>query len=161
MGPRPDRHPLTFLDQHVQSGTAPEDRPGPGVAPIGDRPPLKGGGPRDAPASDLEATWVELERIGRLTGHVVTQCSGCGGKAMTAIVTTTGTSRWVKSGGGWPRCKQCCPGVDLKSKPRVEPIGDVTLVARVRPGHMATARELARYRRRLAQEDPPPEGKLR
>jgi hypothetical protein len=60
---------------------------------------------------------------------------------MTSIVTTSGTSRWVKSGGGWPKCKQC------REAPRVEPVGDVTLVARVRPGRMATKFELNRYRK--------------
>jgi hypothetical protein len=89
--------------------------------------------------TDVEATWLQLEELGRLTGHVLTRCPSCQSRAMTSILNASGTSRWVKSGGGWPRCKQCCPGVELKKKPRVEPIGDVSLVARVRPGYPATA----------------------
>ena len=81
---------------------------------------------------DVEATWAKNEEIGQASGHVVTRCPGCGARAMTSILNASGTSRWAKSGGGWPRCKQCCPGRDA---PRVEPVGDVNLVARVRPGH--------------------------
>lgn len=63
---------------------------------------------------------------------------------MTSIVNSSGTSRWVKSGGGWPKCRQC------REAPRTVPVGDVTLVARVRPGHMATAHEVRRYQKLLA-----------
>lgn len=71
---------------------------------------------------------------------------------MVSIVTTSGTSRWVKSGGGWPKCKQC------RQAPRVEPLGDVELVARVRPGQCCTEREWRRISkvrdaRRAAPED--------
>lgn len=61
---------------------------------------------------------------------------------MVSILNASGTSRWVKSGGGWPHCKQCTPAVDLKKKPRVVPEGDVSLVARVRPGYRATRKAL-------------------
>jgi DNA-directed RNA polymerase subunit RPC12/RpoP len=95
-------------------------------------------------AAMLDEAWARLEEIGRLTGHVVVRCPGCSSRAMVSIVNTSGTSRWVKSGGGWPKCKQC------RAAPRVEPIGDVDLVARIKPGHMATKRELNRYRKVLA-----------
>jgi hypothetical protein len=75
---------------------------------------------------------------------VLCRCPGCDGRAMVSILNASGTSRWTKSGGGWPRCKLCCPGVELKRKFRVEPIGDVTVVARVKPGACVTARELKR-----------------
>ena len=109
------------------------------------------------PADPLEATWIELERIGRDTGHVLVRCPGCGNRAMVSILNGSGTSRWAASGGGWPRCKQCCPGADA---PRVEPVGDVALVGRVRPGHCMTERELkrvtkARDARRAAPENGP------
>lgn len=94
----------------------------------------------------LEATWAELEMIGRWTGHVLVQCPGCGGRAMVSILNSTGTSRWVKSGGGWPRCKLCCPRRELKDKPRVVPIGDVSRVLRVRPGYGPTARQVKALR---------------
>jgi hypothetical protein len=89
-------------------------------------------------ADDLEATWKELEAIGRETGHVLCRCPSCGGQVMVSILNASGTSRWVKSGGGWPRCQQCRAGSPLgrrRTGVRVEPIGDVALVARVRPGH--------------------------
>jgi hypothetical protein len=90
----------------------------------------------------LEATWAELELIGRDTGHVVARCPSCGSRTMVSILNASGTSRWMKSGGGWPRCKQCLAGRG-KDGVRVEPAGDVGLVRRVRPGHGPTARQLA------------------
>ncbi|HET6899926.1 MAG TPA: hypothetical protein VFK70_16335 [Vicinamibacteria bacterium] len=102
-------------------------------------------------AVDLDETFAALEAIGRNTGHVVARCPGCGNRVMVSIVNTSGTSRWVKSGGGWPRCKQCCPGPPpgyegppVPKPPRIEPIGDVELVARVRPGQCMTEREWRR-----------------
>ena len=127
----------TIAGNHGAQPPGPEGGP---PRPIGAEPPGE-------PPRGLEQVWAELEAIGRLTGHVLVACPGCSGRAMVSIVNTSGTSRWVKSGGGWPKCKQC------RAAPRVEPIGDVTLVARIKPGHMATKREAARYRRRLAEEE--------
>jgi hypothetical protein len=75
---------------------------------------------------------------------VLVRCPACNNRAMVSVLNASGTRRELKSGGGWPRCKQCCPATDLKHKPRVEPIGDVSQVARVRPGFHATAREAKR-----------------
>lgn len=94
--------------------------------------------------NQADSTWTELEWLGRRTGHVPCRCPDCGGRAMVSVLNASGTSRWTKSGGGWPRCKLCCPATDLKHKPRVSPIGDVTLVARVRPGYAPTTREAKR-----------------
>lgn len=106
--------------------------------------------------SDSEDAWAELERIGRRTGHVVARCPSCGSKAMVSILNASGTSRWVKSGGGWPRCKQCRAGSPLageRGKPvRVEPIGDVQSVARIRPGHPPSAR----VQKKMDAADPSP-----
>jgi hypothetical protein len=91
-----------------------------------------------APAvrDDLDAVWARNEAIGRETGHVVTRCPGCGARALTSILNSSGTSRWTKSGGGWPKCKQCLDA------PRVEPLGDVEAVRRLAPGKNPTARQL-------------------
>jgi hypothetical protein len=145
-----DRHPLTFLDQDFRLQTATSDPRRPAPGPPADPPPPIGGRTADPPpglsGQQLEDFWARAETIGRLTGHVVVRCPSCQNRAMASIVNTSGTSRWVKSGGGWPKCKQC------RAAPRTEPVGDVTLVARIKPGHMATAREVTRYRRRLEQE---------
>lgn len=117
-------------------------------------------GPLGSPVTEpdpVEATWAELERVGRWTGHVVARCPVCGARAMVSILNGSGTSRWVKSGGGWPSCKQCSPGVAGKDRPRVEPLGDVALVARVKPGHVGTRRALVAVG--LVAKAPPPERK--
>lgn len=108
----------------------------------------------DRAETDLEATWAELEAIGMNTGHVPCRCPSCGGRAMISIVNSSGTSRWTKSAGGWPKCKQC------RQAPRVEPLGDVSMVARVRPGRPMTEREWRRISKvrdakRAAPEDGP------
>lgn len=103
--------------------------------------------------TDLEATWAELEAIGRETGHVLARCPSCTARAMVSILNASGTSRWAKSGGGWPRCKQCLAGRG-KDGVRVEPVGDVGLVRRVRPGHGPTATK--RKSRAKAEEQPGP-----
>lgn len=158
-----DHHPLSFLDQDKRGRTTSRTSVGPvparSVCPrrsiergpqgagqtetesIPEHRPRASDGEVDA-AERLEATWAELERLGRETGHVVARCPSCQSRAMVSILNGSGTSRWVRSGGGWPKCKVCLAGRG-KAGVRVEPVGDVALVRRLRPGHNPTARGLA------------------
>jgi hypothetical protein len=76
--------------------------------------------------------WAKAEVLGRESGHVVCRCPSCRSRCLVSILSTSGTSRWRKTGGGWPKCKVCL------ERPRVEPIGDIALVARIRPSTPAT-----------------------
>lgn len=95
--------------------------------------------------ADLEETWRQTEAAGRWTGHVVVRCPGCSSRAMVSILNGSGTSRWVKSGGGWPRCKQCVEA------PKVEPVGDIDAVLRVQPGHSVKPRVLKAFLKKRAE----------
>ena len=93
--------------------------------------------------ADIEAYWAKAERTGRRTGHVVCICPRCHQRCMVSIINESGTGRATKSGGGWPWCKVCHdPEVRISKRtrspfrygPRVEPLGDVSLVRRIKPG---------------------------
>jgi hypothetical protein len=99
-------------------------------------------------AAEEAELWARLEQLGREDGHVVCRCPGCGARCMVSAVTESGTSRWMPSGGGWPHCRVC---IDRSLSryawgpllgPRVEPVGDPTLVRRLRPGMGRTTRQL-------------------
>jgi hypothetical protein len=105
-------------------------------------PPIRGG----------DGDWDHLEEIGKLTGHVLAECPACHQRAMVSILSASGTSRSAKSSGGWPRCKMCPAGS------KVEPIGDVGLVLRVRPGYSASERQvkqLQAWAEAVAEDRPP------
>lgn len=151
------RRPIGAEPPGPGGSEGPQDVTGP---PVADERPLsapsappaapgRGNAPDDVP----ESTWAELEDIGRWTGHVLTLCPSCGGRAMVSVLNASGTSRWVKSGGGWPRCRQCRGGVTVwrngrpsGAGPPVEPVGDVGRVLRVKPGHNPTARQVKALR---------------
>ena len=97
---------------------------------------------------EADAYWLEAERIGRRTGHVVCRCPRCGERCLVS---------YRPKSQPWPRCRVCLmPSIEIPVRwgqprrierepaPRVEPIGDLTLIACKRPGQPRTIRQLTR-----------------
>lgn len=91
--------------------------------------------PHDDEPDDGE--WDEAERIGRQTGHVLARCPSCANRCLVPILNSSGTSHGTKSA-PWPRCRMC-----FDPRARVEPVGDLALVRRLRPGKPRTDKQLA------------------
>lgn len=68
---------------------------------------------------DPEPFWDRLERLGRLTGHLVAKCPACGERQMIGYISASATR---------PKCKVC---VD---PPRVIVLSDPKLVIHKNPG---------------------------
>jgi hypothetical protein len=92
--------------------------------------------------------WTELERLGRLSGHVVCRCPGCGQRQMIA---------YRPPSQPWPRCRVCrpvtlpvpshgppgtIPATQWSKVPRLVPVSDLSLVVNKNPGWPRTNRQL-------------------
>lgn len=114
-----------------------------------------------SPANDGDdAAWAEIERLGRESGHVVCRCPNCGARCSVAVRNSSGTRRSAPSV-GWPWCRVCVTvparPPRMAHGPRVEPIGDVDLVAPIPPPSItAVKRALWRARRWDDADGPEP-----